>query len=79
MAVENKLKYVNLVQVQIQMDKSKTYEPNTYYFDKFNKPRFEIKPELFSEEGNPSTLAINAMEEKLEWIVKGSEKIRENH
>lgn len=72
LATKEKLRFVNLDQVQLKMDKSRRYEPSTYYFDKFNKICFTVVPEFLTDKRKPSVLAIDYMEQKLGPIRKFS-------
>lgn len=57
------------------MDRSKKYDPATYYFDKAVKIRFRIQPNFFSKDKKSSRIALDTMEQTLEWVVKGGVKL----
>lgn len=75
LATIEKCRFVNLDQRQLQMDRSKKYDPATYYFDKAVKIRFRIQPNFFSKDKKSSRIALDTMEQTLEWVVKGGVKL----
>lgn len=62
LATIEKCRFVNLDQRQLQMDRSKKYDPATYYFDKAVKIRFRIQPKFFSKHKKSSRIALDTME-----------------